>query len=138
MNEDCLNQTDYLLSSQKGGWSYLPLSKPFLVPASFLEHTIPLLCILSAFHLQNGGKVMLFQPPPHLSCLLTTVLLPSWRLCTHLSLCLGHPPPAPLLSQVFELSVSTLEGPFTTSEVVFHETVPGAKNEDCCLDVSEC
>ena len=43
MNEDCLNWTDYLLSSQKGGWSYLPLSKPFLVPASFLEHT-PFLC----------------------------------------------------------------------------------------------
>lgn len=43
MNEDCLNWTNYLLSSQKGGWSYLPLSKPFLVPASFLEHT-PFLC----------------------------------------------------------------------------------------------
>ena len=56
------------------------------------------------------------------------------RTSARLSLCLDRPPPAPLLSQFFELSASTLEGPFPTSEVVFHETVPGAKNGDCCLD----
>ena len=135
MNEDCLNLTDYLLSSQKGGWSYLPLLKPFLVPTSFLEHT-PFLCFASfqLFTCKMEAKWCSSNHPSHLSCVLTTVLLPSRCLCTCLSFCLGHPPPAPLFSLFLELNVSTLEGPFPTSEVVFHETVPGADTGDCCLD----
>lgn len=110
MNEDCLNWTDYLLSSQKGGWSYLPLSKPFLVPASFLEHT-PFLCFSSfqLFTCKMEAKWCSSNHPPHLSW--TTVLLPSWHLCTSFPLP-GPPSPCSSAQSVLWAKCFHLRGAF--------------------------
>lgn len=104
--------TELIISSilQKGGWSYLPLSKPFLVPHCLSgTHSIPLLFILSAFHLQMEAKCCSSNHP---SLILSSIYSTSSIIAPLHALPLPDRLPAPLLSQFFELSASTLEGPF--------------------------